>query len=259
MNSTQTSGSSGKSSSGSETGHANMVANFDTLIAFVTGYGTAYNPSKASLKLTALQALAVSAKSAMATVNTTHTVYSNTTAAREVAFEPLGKLSTRIGNAVKATETTTQVDENVRTLVRKLQGKRASAKLSDEELQTLKANGKDVKQISAAQQSFDSKLETFDQLIKLLSGISLYVPNEADLKVTALTTLYNDLKTKNTAVTSATVQLSNARISRNDILYKPLAGLVDTAVDAKNYIKSVFGATSPQYKQISGLKFIGRL
>ncbi|SFD02248.1 hypothetical protein SAMN05421780_12312, partial [Flexibacter flexilis DSM 6793] len=25
--------------------------------------------------------------------------------------------------------------------------------------------------------------------------------------------------------------------------------------DVKNYVKSVFGATSPQYKQISGLRF----
>lgn len=37
----------------SETGHAKNVANFDDLVSFVTGYGTAYNPSKASIKLTA--------------------------------------------------------------------------------------------------------------------------------------------------------------------------------------------------------------
>jgi len=36
---------------------------------------------------------------------------------------------------------------------------------------------------------------------------------------------------------------------------KPTTGLVDVASDVKNYIKSVFGATSVQYRAISGLKF----
>jgi hypothetical protein len=31
--------------------------------------------------------------------------------------------------------------------------------------------------------------------------------------------------------------------------------LVDTAFDVKKYIKSVYGATSPQYKQISSIPF----
>jgi len=33
----------------SETGHAKNVANFEDLISFCTGYGTAYNPSKAAI------------------------------------------------------------------------------------------------------------------------------------------------------------------------------------------------------------------
>ena len=46
----------------SETGHAKNVANFDDLISFVTGYGTAYNLSKATIKLTALQTLSTMLK-----------------------------------------------------------------------------------------------------------------------------------------------------------------------------------------------------
>jgi hypothetical protein len=103
--------------------------------------------------------------------------------------------------------------------------------------------------------SYDSRLDNFDKLIKLLTSVTLYAPNEADLKVTALTTLYNDLKAKNTAVVAATTPLSNARISRNDILYKANTGLVDIALDTKTYIKSLYGATSPQYKQVSKLEF----
>ena len=70
--------------------------------------------------------------------------------------------------------------------------------------------------------------------------------------------LQADLKVKNNDVVVASIQLSNARIARNEILYKPLTGLIDVAFDFKVYIKSVFGATSPQYKQISKLKFVDK-
>jgi hypothetical protein len=43
--------------------------------------------------------------------------------------------------------------------------------------------------------------------------------------------------------------------TRNIKLYSPETGIVDTAQTVKNYVKSVFGATSPQYKQISKLIF----
>jgi len=103
--------------------------------------------------------------------------------------------------------------------------------------------------------SYDNRLDNFDKLIQLLSSIPLYTPNEAELKVASLKNLYTDLKTKNTAVINAITPLSNARISRNETLYKADIGLVDTALDVKTYIKSLFGATSPQYKQISKLEF----
>ena len=238
-----------------ETGHAKNVANFDDLISFATGYGTAFNPSKPSIKLTALQTLSTSAKNAINAVNAALPAYSNAVAAREAAFEPLNKLITRVNNALKATDTTEQVDESAKTLVRKIQGTRATAKKTDEEKAAEKAAGKETKEISSSQMSYDSRLDNFDKLIKLLSSIPLYAPNEAELKVTALITLYNDLRNKNAAVMTATAPLSNARILRNDIMYKDNTGICDIAIDVKTYIKSLYGASSPQYKQVSGLKF----
>jgi len=238
-----------------ETGHAKNVANFEKLVSYCTGYGTTYNPPKATIKLTALTTLATNSKNAINAVNAALPAYSNAVSAREAAFQPLSKLVTRIMNALKAADTTQQVDESAQTLVRKLQGRRASAKLTEEEKKVMAGQGKEQKEISASQLSYDSRLDNFDKLIKLLTSITQYAPNEADLKVTALTTLLTDLKAKNTAVITATTPLSNARISRNDILYKELSGLVDIAQDVKSYVKSVFGATSPQYKQVSGLEF----
>jgi len=239
----------------SETGHAKNVANLDELISFITGYGTAYNPSKATIKLPALQSLSTTAKAAIGAVNSANPAYRNAVSGREVAFEPLGKLTTRILNALKATDTSTQVDESAQTIVRKLQGRRATPKKSEAEIKALATEGKEVNEISTSQMSYDNRLDNFDKLIKLLASVSLYAPNEAELKVTALTTLYNDLKAKNAAVIATSIPLSNARIARNDVLYKPNTGLVDIALDTKTYIKSLFGASSPQFKQISKLAF----
>ena len=104
--------------------------------------------------------------------------------------------------------------------------------------------------------SYDSRIDNLDKLIKLLLSVAAYAPNETELKVAALTALYTDLKAKNLAVVNADTLLSNARVARNITMYKDNIGLVDVANDVKTYVKSVFGATSPQYKQVCALKFV---
>lgn len=240
----------------SETGHAKNVANFEKLVTDVTALGATYNPSKTNLKVTALNTQLTAAKASITAVNTAEATYKNAISAREAGFTLLSKLITRANNALKASDTTQQVDESAMALVRKLQGRRATPKMTEEQKKVASQNGKEVIEVSSSQMSFDSRLDNFDKFIKLLASVAAYAPNEADLKVTALTTVYTDLKTKNAAVTSAEVALTNARIARNDLLYKATTGIVDVSVDVKTYIKSVYGATSPQYKAISNLKFI---
>lgn len=112
--------------------------------------------------------------------------------------------------------------------------------------------------LSASQMSYDNRLDNFDKLIKLLSSVEEYAPNEADLKVASLSALYADLMLKNMTVISAANPLSNARILRDEVLYKKGTGLVDIALDVKAYVKSVYGASSPKYKQVSKLTFKNR-
>ena len=238
-----------------ESGHAKNVANLESLISFVKGYGATYNPSKDSIKIVAIEAILANAKQSLIDIDTLFPAYTNAVSAREFAFAPLSKIITRVNNAIKATDTTELVDDSVKTLVRKLQGTRASAKISEEDKKLLAADGKEVNQISASQMGYDNRVENLYKLLMLLNSIPQYNPNEEELKISTLTTLYEDLKTKNTAVIETTTPLSNSRIARNELLYKPLSGLVDISFDTKVYIKSVFGPSSPQYKQVSKLEF----
>ncbi|MCZ4244225.1 hypothetical protein [Pedobacter punctiformis] len=238
-----------------DTGHAKNVASFETLITYLTGYGAVYNPSNANIQLSSLNEKASFALAINQQVNDMAARNSNAIATRNLAFEPLKKLSTRILNAIKASNVAQQVIGNATTHNRKMQGQRASAKLTDDEKQKLAVSGIIVNQISASQQSFDSLLDTFDKQIKLLATIPNYAPNEIELQQTTLSNLYTDLLNKNRDVVSNTSQLSSYRINRDHVLYHAETGIVALALNAKNYVKSIFGASNPQYKQISGIPF----
>lgn len=238
----------------SETGHAKNVANFETLIQYCTGYGSSYNPSKASIQLASLNTKYTQAFNALNEVN--EAVPANTLAVneRDIVFKPLSKLVTRIMNAVEASDVTKLFIDDVKTLVRKLQGKRA-AKIQNPVPPEGGTNGDEPpKTHSVSQMSFDGKIENFDKLILLLAAEPNYNPNEEELKVTTLQTLLAAMRNSNLAVIETEVPLSNARISRNNVLYNSENGLPVLAQDVKKYVKSVFGADSPQFKQISKIK-----
>jgi hypothetical protein len=238
-----------------ETGHHKNVANFSTLISKCNGYGATYNPSNAALSIASLTTLQSSAQKVIDNLNQSLSAFNNALAARTLVFKPLDKFITRVLSSLKSMNPSAKTIDNVITITRKLKGQRASAKLTDDELKTFKEAGKEITQVSASQLSFDSKINNLSKLISQLSAIKEYKPNEKELQVESLTAFLEDLKIKNKAAVESEIPVSNARIARNEILYKAEVGLVDIALSVKNYVKSIFGATSPQYKLISSLEF----
>jgi len=246
----------------SEVGHAKNVANFEDLISYCTGYGPTYNPFLNAIKIVNMNALKTSAVNALASLSTTVTVFKNTTNSREILFEPIKKLTTRIMSALKASGVPAQTMKDAITINNKLQGKRAKAIVAPNNNDAIPAipPGNPIPidlpvNISVSQQSYDSVIEFFGKLIDLLASIPAYNPNEVDLKLISLNPLLVSMKASNTAVITATTNMSNARIVRNDLLYKAAVGLVDVAAESKSYVKSVFGATSQQYKQVRQIPF----
>lgn len=233
-----------------ETGHAKNVANFEDFISFVTGYGATYNPTKTPIKLVSLNTLLTTAKADLATVTTKTVAYNNATNARAVLFSPLRTLSTRLVNAFIATDATAEMIKDAKSINRKLQGKRAKEVQTPED-----PNAPAPNNISASQQSFDQLIEHFNKLIELLKTEASYAPNETELKIVTLSAQLIGLKTANTNVSNAHTAFSNARLARNKTLYKEKTGMYDVIGDVKSYVKSLYGATSPEYKQISKIKF----
>jgi len=247
-----------------ESGHAKNASNFEQLISYCVGYGANYNPSKVSIKVASMNTLLATARTSITNEEDKHNAYKIAIDAREILFAPtvLSKLVTKIMNALKSSDVTEQKIADALTYTRKLQGRRAKPKIKNSNLPIGEpVPGAEIlieheeKNISASQMSYDNRLDNFSKLVNLLSTEAGYAPNETSLKVITLNTLLTDMKAKNTAVINAITTLSNARVDRNKVLYKDLTGLFDVAMSSKAYIKSVFGATSPEYKQVSKLKF----
>jgi hypothetical protein len=240
----------------SETGHAKNVANFEDLISFCSAYGATYNPSKESLSVVKLKELQTQAKEILQQVKTNKTSFDNATNARQIAFKDLKPLATKIVNALSVSGATNLVVANATTVNRKIQGTKANGGTKVVGTPTEpNAQEPTAKTISTSQQSYDSLIDHFTKIIETVSQESSYKPNEIELKTTTLQTKLTNLKTTNTDLINGYTNWSNTRIQRNSTLYSPLTGLVQTALDVKKYVKSVFGATSPQFKQVSGLEF----
>ena len=234
----------------SETGHAKNIANFQDLIAFVTGYGATYNPSKNALKLPQLNTLVTTSQGNLADVITKNTAYNNSVNDRIIAFDGLKALSTRLVNALETTDAPKEKVSDAKGFNRKIQGKRASTSATPTDPSTPAPAT-----ISASQQSYDQQIQHFAGLVSVLQSETSYTPNENELKIVTLTAKQANLVAKNNAVSTAYTNISNSRITRNKTLYEDVTGLVSVATEVKKYIKSVFGASSPEFAQVKGIEF----
>jgi hypothetical protein len=240
----------------SETGHAKNVANFEDLISFCNGYEATYNPSKDALTIAKLQDLQTRAKDSLQQAKTTKTSFDNATNARQLAFKDLKPLATKVVNALSASGATDLAIADAKTINRKIQGAKATGSTKTPTTPAdPNASTPTDKTISTSQQSYDSLIDHFTKLIEEVSQDANYKPNEKELQTATLQIKLDSLKTSNTELVNAFTNWSNARINRNTTLYNPVTGLVQTALEVKKYVKSIFGATSPQFKQVSGLEF----
>jgi hypothetical protein len=233
-----------------ETGNAVNIAHFEELISIATSLSTAYNPSKASLKLPQLNTLLNQAKLELATVATKNVAYNNLVNARINLYNQINGLSIRIISVFSTTDASAQTLEDAKAFRRKIAGRRAIKIVASAD-----PNAEAPHTISVAQLSYTNLAEHLYNLVEVIKTEPTYLPNETDLKVTALTSLVSNLKSANTNVAKAHIDLSNARISRNKVLYNANTGLTAIAADVKKYIQGIFGNTSQEYKMVSKLQF----
>lgn len=236
----------------SETGHAVNVKNFFDLINFCKGFGTQYQPSKTSIQIPSLESTYLQAKEAIDEIIRQNTAYNIAVNKRALLFKDNKTLSTRLINAFEMTEAPDATKKDVKGFNRKLQGKRASA-VKETNSTAEGANAETSKTISSSQTSFNQQVEHLKALVALLESEPSYVPNEVELKVSTLKNLISQQSSANEEVSTAYTALSNARLKRDKVLYGADTGLYNVSLDIKKYVKAAFGASSPEYKQVTGV------
>lgn len=236
----------------SEVGHARNIASFEQMISIVTGFGGTYNPSNSNISVSKLNNKFTAANAANDAVQAEFAGKTTAINIRENKFKPLGPTVTKAVNYYASTGTEQNKVEDVKTLNRKLQGTRKKAAAVDDPATPVDES---KQSISASQQSYTQKVEHLEGMIELFSDDPLYIPNEAAITTAALTALATDLKAATTSVINSMTTFNNSRIERNTVMYHPTTGLHKLAMMVKQYVKSLYGASSPENKMIAKLKF----
>ena len=235
----------------SEVGHAKNVANLQKLTEQVKVY-TLYNPPVDNLKVTSLQTLYTDASAKLNEVEDKRNANKNAITLRQSAFENLKPTATKIINHLGILGLPQGTIDQARSLNRLIQGgqKKETAPLED---------GKEpAKTVSTSRQSYTQQAENFGILLQLLGTISAYNPNEDDLKLANLNTYKESLLSATQSVDQTEAELNNKLIERDNILYAEGTGLYTIAQNVKKYVKSIYGATSPEYANVSSIEFTTR-
>ena len=108
---------------------------------------------------------------------------------------------------------------------------------------------------SVSHLSFDGQLESFGILIDRLNTVPQYDSNEPELTTAGLKAYYLFLDSLNKDVADAYAALVIARAARNEALYAPVTGIIDTVKAIKDYVIIVFGYQSKEIKELRRFKF----
>lgn len=161
-------------SSSFETGHAKNVANLLKLNQLIATFGATYNPSNNAIKTTGLATLYTNANTKLSAVNAAYTTWKNATNARELAFDPLPKLSTQILGALQSLGLPQQTISDFESQVKKFRSSGSKLTKADAGAVETPPEAKvlpgleeapEPKTISTSQQSFDNKLQHFEKMI----------------------------------------------------------------------------------------------
>jgi hypothetical protein len=236
-----------------ETGHYKNVANLNLLNGYIISYGATYAPTKEIIKLTNLQALYLAGHDNVEAVQTAKNNYSQKVDDREDTFKNIKTFSTRVIANLSGTNVSAQTIKDAKSINAKIQASKASKPKTDPENPEMV--DPTAKTHSTSRQSYDSLYENFSDMVNLLTITNGYDTNQAEFQIAELTAFAQKLKTANEKINDAVVEVTNKRIQRDNLLYTPANGLVDAALEAKKYIKGLFGASSPQFKTINSISF----
>lgn len=231
-----------------ETGNAKNLANLQKLIEHISLY-TAYNPPVDNLKIDNLNILFTNTLNVLTQVEEKRSLKKNAIYVRQEKYQSLRSITTRIINQLEILNLSDGVLAQAKYFKKLICGTKRRKKQINEVVEEEK------KTISTSRQSYTQLADNFSKLIQLLTTVASYNPNIEELKLANLILYHTSLVESTKKVDQTEAALNAKLIERNNILYKSETSLHTIAQNVKKYVKSVYGASSPEYTNISKIKF----
>lgn len=234
----------------SEIGHIKNIENFYDLIQICNRYGADYNPTATDIQIPNLQ---TSYETFVEKQDQVNQAFANLTGKindRQYTFEKLRPLTSRVLTALEVATDDKKLVADARKFGNKIQGRAPKVKTNDNE------EGQETKEPkSNSQQSFDKLIEHFENILHLLRTVPNYTPNETELTILELTNFLEEMKTVDKQYVEGNVPYRKALTERDNTLYDEKKGVVALAKRVKLYVKSIYGSTSLEFKEINKLQF----
>lgn len=247
-----------------ETGRVKTVENFDTLILAVTELSDPtlahpYNPFPPELTITELKVARDKGYLLLDACKVAEIADDKAINTRADDYRDLKLLGKRVAKAFMITKASDKTKEDVDHFNKKLQGtplhpENTSAEPADP-ADADAAEAETAKKRSTSQQSYDLITDHFKNIVEAASLETTYLPNESDLTIAALQAKLTYIKASNNEAKRTNAALTTARIRRDEHLYSNPNSLYELSKGVKDYIKTIYRATSPQGKRVIGIPF----
>lgn len=230
----------------SETGHIVNLANFKKIIERCEEFGTVYDPPNTDITLANMTSKWTEAdglhSECLVALEATKIPIND----RELLFQEILRLAVRSVNLYACTKATKLAVRDARGYLNRLTGHRVKiARLED--------GTPDPNYVSNSQRSYVKKTEHLERLIELYKTDSNYAPNEAVLQISNLEQKLEEAKAINDDVHGLIARAIKKRTDRDHALYDVGTGIVDLSLACKKYVRSLFGANSPEAASVTSL------
>jgi hypothetical protein len=232
--------------------HDRNLAEFERLMAFYRCNGLHYRPARTTMALPVLQDQYTSARTSLQLAQKAKAIFEQAALQRANAFAPLNKLVSQVVATLAACRGNADILNDARLIYRKLRMERILFFLRRRPGPLPGGQGR---HISRTQHLYDTQLAYFNLLISLLEKEDAYMPYDPEQSLAGLRSLACLLQRANNNVIDRYSAWNNARVSCDQQLYDPMIGLVQIALDLKQYFKTIYSPASPQYKQLRGMNF----
>ncbi len=230
--------------------HVRNVEAFTRTVTFCTGYGGKYNPGRPNLRLDALTALVAAAHQSLEHVIAAKAHFDNEVNYRKQVFAQLPKLASSILRTLEASGASAEKLADARTFVQNLQGR-----VKPVPKEPAVAAGETLEKRSRLQLAYVSRADWFARLVEAVQSEPQYEANEPPLSKAGLVQHVQHLQQLNQRVYEARVRWSNARVQRNEVLYRGSHSVAKVLQAIKKYLRAIFGLNSEEYAQVKNLKF----